>query len=100
MTMPTITRRSAIASLSSVATSVLMPGVAMAKAPMLNTQAPAFYRFKLGAFELTVVSDGPLGLGAANDGIFTGVSKADFTKMLNDNYLPSIWSRWIRTCWS
>jgi glyoxylase-like metal-dependent hydrolase (beta-lactamase superfamily II) len=89
MTMPTITRRSAIAGLSSFAASGLMPGVAMAKAPMLNTQAPAFYRFKLGAFELTVVSDGPLGLGAANDGIFTGVSKADFTKILNDNYLPS-----------
>jgi glyoxylase-like metal-dependent hydrolase (beta-lactamase superfamily II) len=89
MTMPTITRRSAITGLSSAAASGLMPGVAMARAPMLNTQAPAFYRFKLGAFELTVVSDGPLGLGAANDGIFTGVSKADFTKILNDNYLPS-----------
>jgi hypothetical protein len=33
---------------------------AWAKAPMANTQAPAFYRFKLGAFELTAISDGPL----------------------------------------
>lgn len=32
-----------------------------AKAPLTNTQAPAFYRFKLGAIEATVVSDGPIG---------------------------------------
>ena len=34
---------------------------AHSKAPMLNTQAPSFYRFKLGNFEGTVISDGPLG---------------------------------------
>jgi hypothetical protein len=37
--------------------------VAQAKAPMLNTPAPAFYRFKLGSIEATVVSDGPLSIG-------------------------------------
>ena len=36
---------------------------ALAKAPMLGTQAPYFYRFKLGNAEATVVSDGPLPLG-------------------------------------
>ena len=36
---------------------------AFAKAPMLGTQAPYFYRFKLGNAEATVVSDGPLPLG-------------------------------------
>ena len=36
---------------------------AFAKAPMLNTQAPHFYRFKLGNFEGTIVSDGTLPLG-------------------------------------
>ena len=34
-----------------------------AKAPLLNTPAPAFYRFKLGTIEATVVSDGPLSIG-------------------------------------
>ena len=34
-----------------------------AKAPMLGTQAPYFYRFKIGNAEATVVSDGPLPLG-------------------------------------
>jgi glyoxylase-like metal-dependent hydrolase (beta-lactamase superfamily II) len=89
MTIHTITRRSAIAGLSGFAAAGLLPGAVVAKAPMLNTQAPAFYRFKLGDFEVTVVSDGPLALGAPQDNIFTGISKADFTKILNDNYLPS-----------
>ena len=31
-----------------------------AAAPFLNTNAPPFYRFKHGTFEITVVSDGPL----------------------------------------
>ncbi|MGD9919984.1 MAG: MBL fold metallo-hydrolase [Pseudorhodoplanes sp.] len=85
----TITRRSAIAGLSTLAAAVLPHGTALAKAPMLNTQAPAYYRYKLGSFEVTVVSDGPLGLGALQDNIFAGISKADFTKILHDNYLPS-----------
>jgi hypothetical protein len=33
---------------------------AMARAPMLGTQAPYFYRFKSGSAEATIVSDGPL----------------------------------------
>ena len=37
--------------------------VAQAKAPPLNTPAPAFYRFALGSIEATVVSDGPLSIG-------------------------------------
>jgi hypothetical protein len=37
--------------------------VTQAKAPMLNAPAPAFYRFKLGTIEATVVSDGPLSIG-------------------------------------
>ena len=64
-------------------------GPALARAPMQNVQAPAFYRFKVGAFEATVISDGPLALGAPSDGVFSGVSKADMTKVLTDNFLPT-----------
>ena len=42
-------------------------GSALAKAPMLGTQAPYFYRFKLGDAEATIVSDGPLPLGDPHD---------------------------------
>ena len=81
-------RRTLITGASAAALAAL-PGSALSKAPMQNAQAPAFYRFKIGAFEATVISDGPLALGAPADGIFQGVTKADFTKLLNDNYLPS-----------
>ncbi len=83
------TRRSLLAGGSALAASAAFPVAGLAKAPMQNTQAPAFYRFKLGAFEATIISDGPLSLGAPQDGIFEGVSKADLTRLLNDNYLPS-----------
>ena len=48
-----------------------------AKAPLKNTQAPAFHRFKVGEFEATVVSDGPLALGPPSGDVFKGVSKDD-----------------------
>lgn len=60
----------------------------LAKAPMANSQAPAFYRFKLGAFEGTIVTDGPLPLGEPS-GAFLGASKDEIGKMLNDNFLPA-----------
>lgn len=89
MTIDTITRRSAIAGLSGFAAAAMLPDTALARAPMQNTQAPAFYRFRLGAFEVTVASDGPLALGVPRDGIFTGVSGAEFAKTLADNFLPT-----------
>lgn len=62
---------------------------ALAKAPMIGTPAPAFYRFRIGKFEATAVSDGPLDLGAPQPDIFKGVSKEDFGKTLADNFLPT-----------
>jgi glyoxylase-like metal-dependent hydrolase (beta-lactamase superfamily II) len=60
---------------------------AFAKAPMSNTQAPYFYRFKLGNAEVTIASDGPLPLGKPEDN-FIGLSKDEMTKQLSDNFLP------------
>ena len=60
---------------------------AFAKAPMLNTQVPYFYRFKLGNFESTIVSDGTLPLGKPEDN-FVGLTKAEMGKQLTDNFLP------------
>jgi glyoxylase-like metal-dependent hydrolase (beta-lactamase superfamily II) len=56
---------------------------------MVGSQAPGFYRFKLGAFEATVISDGPLPLGEPKAGVFGALSKEDFGRMLGDNYLPT-----------
>ena len=61
-------------------------GSVSAKAPMAGTQAPYWYRFKVGSIEGTVVSDGTLPLGEPS-GSFLGTSKAEVQKMLTDNFL-------------
>jgi glyoxylase-like metal-dependent hydrolase (beta-lactamase superfamily II) len=60
---------------------------ALAKAPMLGTQAPYFYRFKLGNAEATVVSDGVLPLGDPS-GAFLGLTKEEIARQLSSNFLP------------
>jgi glyoxylase-like metal-dependent hydrolase (beta-lactamase superfamily II) len=61
--------------------------MAAAKAPMSNVQAPAFYRFRVGASEATVISDGPLSLGDPSKAIL-GASAEELGKLLADNFLP------------
>jgi len=59
---------------------------AFAKGPMLGTQAPYFYRFKLGSAEATMVSDGPLPLGDPHKN-YLGLTAAETDKQLTDNFL-------------
>jgi glyoxylase-like metal-dependent hydrolase (beta-lactamase superfamily II) len=61
---------------------------ASAKAPMLNTPAPAYYRFKLGTIEATVVSDGPLSIGDPKN-TFRGPTADEISKMMTDEFLPT-----------
>ncbi|MDU6729057.1 MAG: TolC family protein, partial [Bradyrhizobium sp.] len=60
---------------------------ALAKGPFLNTQAPTFFRFKLGAAEATIISDGVLPLGDPH-AAFLGISPGDLDSMLTNNFLP------------
>ena len=73
-------------SMAAVAGVVGMP--AFAKAPMLDTQVPTFYRFKLGSAEATIVSDGVLPLGDPH-AAFLGPTPAELDKMLAANFLPT-----------
>jgi len=59
---------------------------AFASAPLVHTRAPAFYRFELGAFEATIISDGPLNFPTK---IFRGVPDADIQQMLVADFLPA-----------
>jgi len=61
---------------------------ATAKAPLLDTPTPAFYRFKLGTIEATVVSDGPLSIGDPKN-TFRGPTPEELTKMMSDQFLPT-----------
>jgi glyoxylase-like metal-dependent hydrolase (beta-lactamase superfamily II) len=85
----TPSRRQLLAGAAAGLTCAALPRVASAKAPMANTQAPGFYRFKVGAFEATVVSDGPLNMGEPAAGVFSDVSKEQMVKELDDNFLPT-----------
>jgi glyoxylase-like metal-dependent hydrolase (beta-lactamase superfamily II) len=86
-----LSRRTLLAggsALGAAALSDAVPGnLAWAKAPMANTQAPYFYRFKLGNFEGTIASDGILPLGKPDEN-FVGLSKQEMDKQLTDNFLP------------
>jgi glyoxylase-like metal-dependent hydrolase (beta-lactamase superfamily II) len=90
--MSRFSRRSLLAGSATLAAAGLLDApiqrAAVAKAPIANTQAPAFYRFKLGALEATVVSDGLIGpLGAPAD-LFKGATKEELEETLAENFLP------------
>ena len=60
----------------------------LAKAPMLGTQAPAFYRFKIGDFEATIATDGALPLGDPHKN-YIGLSPEETDRQLSQNFLPT-----------
>lgn len=55
-----------------------------AAAPFLNTNVPPWYRFKLGGFEVTVVSDGPLVLPGLQV-VLENAPKAELDRLLAEN---------------
>jgi glyoxylase-like metal-dependent hydrolase (beta-lactamase superfamily II) len=87
MTLASLSRRDVLLGASAVIAAGSAP--AFAKAPLLNTQAPAFYRFKIGAIEATMVSDGPLDLGEPKPDFFVGLGKDQIDKKLTDNFQPT-----------
>ncbi len=77
----------AAAGVAVTAGGVLLPPVADAKAPFAKTQAPYFYRFNIGAFEATIVSDGPLPLGDPTK-TFIATKGENIPEMLGKHFLP------------
>jgi glyoxylase-like metal-dependent hydrolase (beta-lactamase superfamily II) len=85
----TLSRRHLLAGASATvaATFVGSERPAAAKAPLLKTQAPAFYRFNVGNVEATVVSDGLIvGVPKAT---FVGPAAVSVEKMMTDRFLPA-----------
>ena len=83
-----LSRRQLLAAASATTALGLFGTPAPAKAPMLNTPAPAFYRFKIGSIEATVVSDGPLAIGPAAR-TFRGPTADELGQMMSDHFLPA-----------
>jgi glyoxylase-like metal-dependent hydrolase (beta-lactamase superfamily II) len=85
----TMSRRQMMSGASAAAASLVgMPISSLAKAPLQNTQAPAFYRFKIGDIEATVVSDGPMPIGAPSK-TFIGPTAQELGQMMTDHFLPA-----------
>ena len=87
MTPILTSRRAMLAGTAAAVATAALP--ARAKAPLRGTPAPAYYRFRLGNFEATIVSDGPLALGEPRAGILLDLSRDDLVKALSDNFLPT-----------
>src|SRR5260370_10832867 len=85
-----LSRRRLLAGASATTALSLFGGMSatQAKAPVLNAPAPAFYRFKIGTIEATVVSDGPLSIGDQKNA-FRGPSGEELSKMMSDQFLPT-----------
>ena len=59
--MTEFTRRSVLTGAVAASATALASGVpspVRAAAPLANAQAPGFYRYKVGSFEITVINDG------------------------------------------
>src|SRR5260370_28467389 len=82
---PEPSRRAVLSGLAAATSGLAQP--ALASAPMANAQVPAAYRFKLGGFECTVVSDGPLRLGTLSPEFFKGLSQEQIDDVLTANFL-------------
>jgi glyoxylase-like metal-dependent hydrolase (beta-lactamase superfamily II) len=80
------TRRQMLAGASSLAVGGMLGSAApaFAKAPVLQTRAPAFYRFDVGNLQATVISDGPLNFTSK---IFRGIPDDQIKQLLADDFI-------------
>jgi glyoxylase-like metal-dependent hydrolase (beta-lactamase superfamily II) len=89
--MTDFTRRSlltgAAAITATAVTSPVGPAPARAAAPAVGKQAPGFYRYKIGDFEITQISDG-VRIVPMPDGFVKNVSKDQVVAALEAAYMP------------
>ena len=82
------TKRRFLAGAAAGAAALALPRPSLAKMPMGQPQAPAFYRFKLGDAECTIVTDGPLPIGDPNAS-FLNITHEEIARELTGNFLPT-----------
>lgn len=75
---------------TAAAATLPMPGLSPAKAaaPAAGKQGPAFYRFKVGDYEITAINDGTW-YRALDDKLVRNAPFADVQKALSDVFLPT-----------
>ena len=87
-----LSRRTLMTSTAAALAATTMPGMASrtahAAVPATGKQAPGFYRFKIGSYEITAINDGTWYL-ALSDKFVKNASLADVQKALADEFLPT-----------
>ena len=89
---PALSRRgiikgTAAAGLATVAGGAL-PERALAKAPLMGTERPGYYRFDLGDFEVTTLLDGAIKLDGPHPIFGENVEESDVHALAEQNFLP------------
>ena len=74
--------------LTHAAAAVLAPSLAHAAAPIADAQAPGFYRFKLGTYEVTILHDGQRSFPLP-DSFVTNVPKDQALAAAGDAFMPA-----------
>lgn len=81
-------RRTVMTGAAALAAVPLIPP-ARAAAPMLGVSQPTHYRFKLGDFEITTISDSNVFIDGPWPLIGKNATEADVARLMHDNLLPS-----------
>ncbi|NPD17017.1 MBL fold metallo-hydrolase [Xinfangfangia sp. D13-10-4-6] len=87
MKSPYISRRSLMIGAGALSMTPMLASGALAEAPQLGTQIPGWYRFKIGEIEATIISDGLLNLGSANDQ-FPAAPQDQIAEIMKAEFLP------------
>lgn len=90
--MTELTRRSVIAGAAAGMAAAVSPialSPARAAAPAAGKQSAGWYRYKVGDFEVTVVTDGVNKVAKLPDGFVANVSKEEVDKALAANFMPA-----------
>src|SRR3981081_3296452 len=83
-----LTRRHALTGAAGIAATPLLSSMpARAAAPVVEKQAPSFYRYKVGDIQVTVVSDGRNTL-KLEDSLVTNANKEEVNAALEKAFLP------------
>ena len=83
------TRRHFLATTSASLLTATVAPLAQAKAPFLGASKPTFYRFKIGTFEITIISDGEAMIDKVYPLFGANSSEQDVKTLLTNNLLPT-----------
>ena len=84
--MITLTRRQSFAAAAGAAASIALPFSSSAEAPRAGTQAPGFYRRRVGETEVTALLDGYLDIA---HGFWSGIDQATVEELAAAAGLPA-----------